>query len=191
MKKIIFISIFFLGICLNLSGQIRPSNRDRSEPSEFAQRLWYGGAFNLGFSSFNRINQFVIGISPQVGYKIIEPFSIGPRASLQYAYFSTEGDSAHPLTWSVGVFTRYKVFWQIFAQLEYEYEDEALVNSNGFNGLEVFRAQNNNIYIGGGYNSSEGERAFGYEILLLYNVSEDPIGFESPYQFRFGFTYNF
>ena len=192
MKKTIFFASIFLSISLNAwtqSGRVKVEK----EPSEFAERLWYGGGFNLGFSSSGfggfRISQFLLGVSPQVGYKLAEPFSVGPRASIQYANFSTNGDNASAVTWSAGVFSRYKLFWQIFAQLEYEYEDEAFVTLG--NGLEVSRIQNNNVYIGGGYNSTLGPRSFGYEVLLLYNTTEDPVGFDSPIQFRFGFTYNF
>lgn len=192
MNKIIFSSVIFFCLSLNIFGQSREIRGFDNGGVTFADRLWYGGAFNLGFSSFNGINQFLLGISPQVGYKITPPFSVGPRASLQYSYFSANGENASPLTWSVGVFTRHKLFWQIFAQLEYEYEDEAFVSFGiGRPDLVVSRVQNNNVFIGGGYNSSEGLKAVGYEILFLYNVTEEPIGFDQRGQFRFGFTYNF
>ena len=189
MKKTIFLALIFLGISLNNFAQTRERTRTERESGDFAERLWYGGGFNLGFSSNSFFgSQFLIGISPQAGYKITEPFSIGPRASVQYSNFSSGGESSNVITWSVGAFTRYKLFWQVFAQLEYEYAND-VDRRTVFSTLERF--QNDNIYIGGGYNSSQGPRSLGTEIVVLYNVNEDILRSDSPWEFRFGLTYNF
>ena len=168
------------------------------ESGSFKQRLWYGGGFILGFSGSNQISQFSIGVSPMVGYKIFEPFSVGPKASIQYSvikapdYSSANGGSqtVHPVTWSVGVFSRYKIIPAIFAHIEFELEDEAEVFYANTGDLVVNRRQLNNFYIGAGYNSNDGG-LIGFEIVLLYNVLEPEDSLELPIDLRFGINYNF
>ena len=51
------------------------------ESGGFAHRLWYGGGFNLNFGGNGGSNQLLIGVSPMVGFKINDIFSLGPRVS--------------------------------------------------------------------------------------------------------------
>lgn len=176
----------------------KSSSREKTEQN-FGQNLWYGGGFTLGFSSGNsfitgdRISSFQFGISPMVGYKFNEFLSAGPRVALQYNFFRTrvgngQIENAQPLSYAVGVFMRGRVSRNLFAQVEYEIENEAFIQI-GFDDLEVFRRENNNFYIGGGYNSGDG--LFGYEIAVLYNVNEPQNSIDTPLVIRAGFTYNF
>lgn len=171
------------------------------ESGNFKQRLWYGGGFVLGFSGSNVANQFSIGISPMVGYKIFEPFSVGPKASIQYSVIKTnvtgENQTVQPVSWSAGVFSRYKIVRAIFAHVEFEFENEAdIVDDRGFINLDsngeiiVNRRQRNNVFIGAGYNSNDGGLV-GFEIVLLYNLTEPENSLELPIDLRFGITYNF
>lgn len=185
MKKTIFFTLIFFLINLSISAQNRNNSRVPEDRLELKDRLWYGTGFNLGFSSFNSVSRFLIGISPQVGYKINESFSAGPRASFQYLRESFNGQSDNVIIWTAGALSRYKLFWQIFGQIEYEHQRIVGVNN-------IFEENSsNNVYLGGGYNSSLGPREFGYEILLLYNLTEEPLSVDSRVQFRFGMTYNF
>ena len=78
------------------------------ESGGLGHKLWYGGGFNLGFSGNSFQSLFQIGISPMVGYKITEEFSVGPRASVQYNYFRVNDGGqvlrASPITWAAGAF---------------------------------------------------------------------------------------
>ena len=174
------------------------------EKGNFKSKLWYGGGFNLGFNSNGVVSVFNIGASPMVGYKIIEPFSIGPRVSTQitnYRGFSSNFSDDRiykvtPVSYSFGAFARYKVFPLVFAHVEYEYErirfpdfqNGGLVVNNGE--VVTFFQDLNNFYLGAGYNSAGGS-GFGYEILVLYNVLEPSNSINFPISFRFGFTYNY
>ncbi|MDX1940580.1 MAG: hypothetical protein SFU99_08510 [Saprospiraceae bacterium] len=194
MKKAIKISLLLL-IVISLiqsvgQAQSRSRENDRRQ-SEFASRLWYGGGLALGFSSSGNESLFQLGLSPMVGYKIFEPFSIGPRVNLLYSHyrinFSGDVEKADAVSWSAGVFSRYKIIRNIFAHIEYEF-DNAAVFSYGLDGLETLRRERSNFYVGGGYNSGG---TWGYEILLLYNTLQPENDINPPFSFRIGFTHNF
>lgn len=172
---------------LPLSGLHRPPLPAKS--SELLQKLWFGGGFGLGFSGSGNISAFNLALAPMVGYKITPNFSVGPRIGFQFSYFRARDfngdvDSATPLSVAFGIFSRYKIYRFLFAHAEYEIENEAfpIITSTG---LEVERLTQNNVYIGLGYNES------GYELLLLYNLNEDPNSINVPISLRAGFTWNF
>ncbi|MFN5576407.1 MAG: hypothetical protein ACK5BH_08965, partial [Bacteroidota bacterium] len=78
----------------------------------------------------------------------------------------------------------------IFAHAEYEIANQAFVYDNGPK-LYADRLQQNNVYVGGGYSSGQGNTKF--EIVALYNLQtpESTLYAISPITFRFGFTVNF
>lgn len=197
MKNLLQISFIALALLFAFNTDMYGQRKKKTKTDEYfdesgslKQRLWYGGGFVLGFSGNSFINQFTIGVSPMVGYKIFEPFSVGPKASIQYSIISAEGtESAHPISWSVGLFSRYKIIPAVFAHVEFELENAAdafLTN----NGIEIDRRQNNNFFIGAGYNSNDGG-LLGFEIVLLYNVTAPENTLELPIDLRFGVNYNF
>ena len=176
MKKVITISALLLLLVVCLQNEMEAQSRSNREQagSTFASNLWYGGGVNLGFSGNNFESIFQLGVSPMVGYKIFEEFSIGPRVGIQYIHYRTDlggrVETANPISWSTGVFSRYKFFPTIFGHVEYEFENAAVFT------------------IGAGYNSG-GE--WGYEILVLYNTLQPENDINPPFSFRFGFTRNF
>lgn len=193
MKKVITISALLLILVGCLQNEMEAQSRSSREQagSTFASNLWYGGGVNLGFSGNSFESIFQLGVSPMVGYKIFEEFSIGPRVGIQYIHYRTNlggrVQTANPISWSTGVFSRYKFFPTIFGHVEYEFENAAIFTI-GADGLEVLRRERNNFYIGAGYNSG-GE--WGYEILVLYNTLQPENDINPPFSFRFGFTRNF
>ncbi|MFK7807910.1 MAG: hypothetical protein AB8F74_08950 [Saprospiraceae bacterium] len=156
---------------------------------KFTDKLWYGGGFNFQVSSFNDgFNQgtiLLLGISPMVGYKINDIFSIGPRATANYYVFYQNGPNPKFLEWGIGAFGRAKVYNSIFAHAEYSFEAITQVS-----GVDQRLGDTRNVYIGGGYNSSAGMGGLGYEVLVLYNLTEENENI-APIEFRFGLTYNF
>lgn len=192
MKKTVTISVLLLLFIAGLSLDAQAQRRDnRRSNSEFADRLWYGGGVNIGFSSTGFESIFQLGVSPMVGYKIYEEFSLGPRIALLYSHYRADFgggvQTANPVSWATGLFARHKLFRSIFAHVEYEFENAAVFDT--FAGdLEVLRRERSNFYIGGGYNSG-GE--WGYEILVLYNTLQPNNDLNPPFSFRFGFTRNF
>ncbi len=183
------------------------------ESGSFAHKIWYGGGFTLGFSGNSNTSVFNIGISPMVGYKISEMFSIGPRAILSYTTLKVSQNDPRDLSiarvfrgnlvsYGGGVFARLKPFQSIFFHTEFEllnepflYADEIYpflysVKETG-NKLNTIRQTSNNYYIGAGYHSGGGAGGIGYEVLLLYNILEPEDSVNLPIDLRFGFTWNF
>lgn len=197
MRKFLFVPIFIFFVLGSISGQaIKRPGREQAPPPPpgFGGKLWYGGGFNLGFSGNNFVNLFQLGIAPMVGYKITPQWSIGPRVSFTYSYYSTRtlnGNPAvaQPVNYAGGLFTRYKIIPSIFVHAEIEAASEALVYRD-LNTLIVERLYRENTYIGLGYTSSS-QGGLGYELLLLYNVNQPSNIIESPFDIRFGFNYRF
>ncbi len=148
----------------------------------FKHRLWYGGGLNLAFTG----NNMLLGISPMVGYKITDRFSVGPRVAIDYQeFFVSNATNPRLLLWGIGGFGRAKITDALFAHVEYSYRKISSLNDV----TPEFTTQNDNFYIGGGYHSSGGG-PFGYEIVVLYNTSLRDTN-NVPIDYRIGFTWNF
>ncbi len=192
--KRIYLLLFFAIVLLFPSwsaAQSRSDNRTRMQES-FADRIWFGGGFTLGFTGSNGISVFTIGVQPMAGYKFSDRLTFGPRAGILADFYSAttfngNRERANPITWSVGAFGRYKITPNIFGHAEYEFADQALPFVTA-DALEIVRFRQNNVFLGGGYTAGN------FEILALYNVNQqdNDIGFiQSPWIFRFGFTQGF
>lgn len=170
------------------------------ESGGFKHKLWYGGGFNINFSGNGVISAFNLGITPMVGYKITDRFSLGPRVGIQYNYFKGIGidnrtHKVEPISYSLGAFTRYKLLDFLFVHGEFEHENTEsffVDNASRFDVVDgevnTFRESRQNAYLGLGYTSGS---IFAYEIYLLYNFLE-PVDSQSlPFDIRIGFTYKF
>ena len=171
------------------------------ESGGFKHRLWYGGNFILNYSGNNGQSAFTIGATPMIGYKIIGGLSAGPRIGVIYT--SIKGyDTQNKITsvgltdYSVGAFTRFKVFKNFFLHAEHEFVSSALYGQDQFGYIAVgadgkaikSREGRQNSNIGIGYNSGS---LIGYEIALLYNLTPLENSIQQPFDIRIGFTYNF
>ncbi|MCG8329320.1 MAG: hypothetical protein MI974_16615 [Chitinophagales bacterium] len=206
MKKILQLSLLVIALIFACNLDVQAQSKKKKsgtdkyfdESGNFASHLWYGAGFvfptfNSGTDFFgNRFSFFGFGISPMVGYKLTPDFSAGIRASLYYEFYNSEAfPSVNTLNYGMGGFLRYKVFNAIFLHGEYGFDNEVTdYTYDGVNDkLVPERKLINNGYLGVGYNDSNG--VWGYEISLLYNLLYDDSAFYSPFDLRFGFTYNF
>lgn len=155
------------------------------DESGFANKLWYGGMvnFSIGGDGFGN-NTLLFGLSPMVGYKINDFFSIGPRVTMNYYEAYLTGDNLKVMELGVGVFGRAKFLASVFAHVEYE-----TLNLNELSDFGAVEGSDDNFYLGLGYNSSMGGE-WGYEILGLYNFQEEDER-NVPIDFRVGITYKF
>lgn len=174
------------------------------ESGNFASKLWYGGGFNLSFQGGAYYNAFNAGISPMVGYKIIGGLSAGPITGLQYYYVKGTGSDGtirkgNAVSWSVGLFARYKFLRTLFLHTEYGIQNNEYVWLDGAGRILVHpvtldvvtsREQQNNFYGGIGYNS--GGDLLAFEMYILYNFIEPTVEtIDLPITLRFGVTYKF
>lgn len=169
------------------------AQEERDNDSDFRSRLWYGGNIGLNFYGFNGGNVFQIGLAPMVGYKIVEPLSVGPRVSLFFASVKQPGFKAVGVfDVDAGMFMRLRAFRGLFLQGEVSYEwfQEPVFYTNGT--TEKVASTRTNPRIGAGWNWSEG-RGAGTEIGIFYNtaIANDINTFQNPWEYRFGFTWNF
>jgi hypothetical protein len=191
--RIIIVAVIFLVVAQNeLIAQVSVrETQERNRENKFINKLWYGGSLTLNFVTLNNESIFLFGLSPMIGYKIFEQFSIGPRVSIIYARYKLRipGDvyTDNAIAWTAGIFSRYKIINGIFAHGEFEYADFPVFD---YNTASVFRAGISRYYVGAGYNNTSGK--VGFEILALYNLSlpEDDLS-SPPITFRGGVTYNF
>ena len=207
MKKIMLFSLlalFFTVASTNdalaqKKGKKKSSKTDEYfDDSGFKNKLWYGGSFTLGVAGGNNESQFSIGLTPMVGYKLIEEYlSTGPRAGFTFNSYRVRFNNStvikgNATSYTLGWFARVRplpnVFPNIFAHFEYEYENAGVVYLDGSGGTEVERFNFNNNYIGIGYNSGG---TWAYEIVGLYNVNVPDNSAASPVSFRFGITHKF
>ncbi|MBL7815108.1 MAG: hypothetical protein JNL70_08860 [Saprospiraceae bacterium] len=175
------------------------------ESGGFKHRLWYGGNMNLNFGGDGlSYSLLTMGITPMVGYKIVGGLSAGPRLGINYNRYKVldsqnQGLVVNLTDYTVGAFTRYKVFKNFFAHAEADYYSFQLPGTETAPGTIIkdvngkvfkFRYSETNYYAGVGYNSGG---LIGYEIMALYNFSigSKTNDLRSPIDIRFGFTYNF
>lgn len=194
--SILFISAFSDGAYAQQRGKKKKSSKtdEYFDESGFVNKLWYGGGIILGFSGSNNESLFTFGLSPMVGYKVLDDLiSIGPRVGFEYNHYRVDLGQVYKnssLSYSVGAFTRIKAFPNFFAHMEYEYQNTEFIDrfDSAQGKLITRRVTYDNVYIGAGYNSGG---LLGYEIMLLYNVNQAENTVDSPFDIRAGFTYKF
>ncbi|HHB78373.1 MAG TPA: hypothetical protein ENK85_03985 [Saprospiraceae bacterium] len=177
----------------------KKKSKESSNSDFWREQVWYGGNVQLGFSGGNTYSQFIIGLTPMMGFKIKDtPFSVGPR--IGYTYVSLKGLGSdgqnHRVSlpsYTTSAFTRLKFLQQFFLHAEYELEwkKQAFIDSRSLlvvdrdGSVLTDKVQRDNLYVGAGYNSG------GYEIMVLYNFNVPENSLEQPFSFRGGFTWNF
>lgn len=190
----------FLTPAYHLDAQVRLQDPAERE-TPFIENLWFGGNVNLGFQGSNNYNLFFFGLSPMVGYKITDNFSVGPRVEVLYTYYKAfvfnenRNRKANVFSYSGGAFVRQKFLNQFFAHGEYNRERATFPirdfagNFYSENGRLATRSLNfDNLFIGLGYFSGG---KLGSEIVILYNVLEAEETLTLPISIRVGLNYNF
>ena len=204
MKKILqlsFLTLFLLA-CFSPAATAQKKDKKKDvdeyfdESGGFKHRLWYGGSGTIGFNSGFGRSQFQIGISPMVGYKIFEKWSVGPRLSIDYILLKTSTGGGRFQKdgftfYSFGAFSRFKILPAIFAHVEFEHErlpEGAAYEYDNQGQIVGFKRKKNNFFAGLGYSSGG---LVSYEIYLLYNFLDDNTSSELPIEYRAGLTYKF
>lgn len=170
---------------------------DEKPAFNWKEKLWYGGNFNLQFNQAFGQSQFLIGVAPMVGYKIIGPLSVGPRIGLDYGlqreqYTSTQVVNTNVWNKTLGLFGRVRV-WNLFlhGEIDQFWQDFNLKDPK--TGEKITGGSSfGNQFVGIGWNEGR-ERDFGFEATLLYDFRQgrDKTTTQLPIEYRIGFTYNF
>lgn len=169
--------LLYIGIlCLSLmvSTQVVYAQMDvenKRPENDFKSRWYFGGGFGLQFGYMT-----LIEVSPLVGYMVTPKLSIGLSPTYKYYKYNDYYGANLDLktnVWGGSIFTRYFVFENVFAHVEYE----SLLYNEQVPGYPEIRNQYNSFFVGGGYNQRIGGNS-GMYILLLWNLNDTP---DSPY----------
>jgi hypothetical protein len=162
---------------------------------QYTKMFVYSG-IGLGYSSYYGLSNFNFSISPALGYRVSDRFSIGPGISYAYNYYGADngrGGTTSFNTSSFGVkgFAQLMVIDQFFVHAEYEVtraEFLAVDNFGYLTGGKVSRSVQTPL-LGAGYRSQISNRAAA-DIVLLYNFQDNYNSIYPNPVIRFNFLFN-
>jgi hypothetical protein len=174
--------------CFILMMSLNAYSQSFEEPTintlKFSERLVYGGNFGLAFG-----DQTLIDLSPTIGYRLSNQFTIGTGISYKYSQikdYTLDMNSGKWYDYSSNViggsfWARYHIIENVFAHVEVE-QLQINYNYTSVNGSEPTKIKDNagvtSVLVGGGYRQPLGNRVY-FNILLLYNLNETDF---SPYK---------
>jgi hypothetical protein len=161
---------------------------------QYTKTFLYTGV-GLGYSSYYGLSNFNFSISPAIGYRVSDRFSIGPGISYAYNYYGEDngrGGTASVSTSSFGVkgFAQFMVINQFFVHAEYEVTRAELLafDQRGVYVGNVTRSVQTPL-AGVGYRSQISNRAAA-DIVLLYNFQDNYNSIYPNPVIRFNFLFN-
>ncbi|CAN5431482.1 hypothetical protein BH11BAC2_BH11BAC2_25400 [soil metagenome] len=173
MKRLLLLSAFY---CLCAASCLAQENAPSLNPdfgvppppreTSLKDRLFFGGDLGLQFGDVTYIN-----VAPIIGYKFTEKLAAGLGPSYSYLKDNRyKGYEYKTDTYGGRVFGQYKVIEQAMAYAEYE-----VLNAEVFDDFtyKLKRQNINSLLVGGGYLSPIGNNST-FNLLVLFNVIEDP-----------------
>lgn len=150
----------FMSLALNSKGQDSTMIRKHPPKERFIDRMFTGG--NLG-AQFGTIT--FIDVSPLLGYKVTDKFSLGIGATYQYYHYKDKYYDFETNVYGGRVFGRYLFTDYLFGHAEYEY-----LNLEAFD-FKRRRVDVESILAGGGYIQRISDHA-SIVAMILYNFTE-------------------
>lgn len=162
---------------------------DRQPDQRLIDKLWFGGTVNLFWVNQRNFSQFLVGVAPMVGYKVTDKLSFGPRVEIQYTSFKYQtvsgNQTANNFNFGGFGFGRYKIFRRFFIHIETGFTTQPYLTPDNSGNLDFIRELRQPVLAGLGYTEGGGE------IYLLYDFNNPDETARFPFQYRFGFNYNF
>ncbi|MBU0489459.1 MAG: hypothetical protein KKA07_02435 [Bacteroidetes bacterium] len=166
MKKILLVGLLLVAF-LRIEAQNYSDDPETGTKNKetSGNRFYTGGGIALQIGSVT-----ILGISPTLGYKITESFSVG--LGVKYLYYSevySTGRSSASI-YGASPFARYLITESVFAYTEYEfinivYKDPGYALNDQMS-LESF-------FVGGGYRQEVTNNSWFY-LLVLFNLNNTP-----------------
>ncbi len=153
----------------------------QNQPSKpaFKDRLVFGGDFSLAFG-----NNTLVGISPQVGYKITDKWIAGVGLNYYYFSFNSPGYVKYSTSMYGGnYFTRYHILDQLFVHTEFQGINVEYYESPFSN--ELTRGWVPIWYVGGGFYARIGSNAYLGATILIDLIEDHRSPWSNPV-FRVG-----
>jgi len=147
----------------------RPQPKAANPFNNLQEKLYYGGNVGAWFGSTTYLN-----ISPIVGVKLNDQFSVGIGAIYNYYSQTYAGKKYSSTIYGGSAFARYFIFENVFAHAGWDKISVPDYTSNIMNR----RAWVDNLLVGGGYRESFSDNG-SIVAMILYNINQTPL---SPYQ---------
>ena len=129
------------------------------------KRFYFGGGIGLGFGTVDFVD-----VSPLVGYRVTQEFSVGARVTWRYR-------------------SDYRIAQPLYLQAEYEYLSYEFVRSDGTSDRDEF----DSVFGGFGFVQPMGGRS-SFFVTALYNFSfssDDRGPYSDPWVVRAGVAFGF
>ncbi len=183
--KIYNILIAFLIIVATPLFTFAQDTEEKVKEIPLRERIYVGG--NIGLQIGNLTTSVII--SPTVGFRVTNRLTSGLGLTYQYyrnrGWGNLSGFTSVTHIYGGSIYSRYSITRQIFVHTEYEALNlDSQMNWQVTPG-ERGRFWEQNYFLGGGYRTQIGSRAF-LNIMLLYNFNNNSVvHFQNPI-FRFG-----
>lgn len=172
------ISLFlaaFVMLIMHMGAVAQPFEKDTTDNKRPAwkENLFFGGNLGASFGATTYLH-----VSPVVGFRFSDKFSVGLRGS--YQYFKSRNWEFS--IYGGGIFSRYVVFRNIYAHVEYQPLNVQKLTS------DHERMWIHGVLAGGGYRQPLGSNGYAH-IEILYDLNET---IYTPYDnpmIRIGFTF--
>lgn len=179
---IVALSIMLLGACVKASAQILPDVPD------LKGKVVYGGDLGFGMSG----NYLDLSLSPQVGYRIFNPWEVGVRGTYKLqCFFYPNVSNVYYHYFGVAPYTNFQFYKGLYLHVE----DEMLLGLSRYEHQTEQRKWFNSFFGGVGYRQYSYSGGYTF-IMLLYNFSyENPENYDvmypyySPLEIRVGFCF--
>ena len=185
MKRFPIIASFILmllGVAGKASAQFLPDVPDMNG------KMVYGGGFGFGMSG----NHLSLSVSPQIGYRVFNPWEVGVRTIYDLTCdFNRTLGTVYGHYFGIAPYTNFQVYKGLFLHVE----DEVMYGFVRLKHNTVSRNWYNSVFVGGGYRQYSYTGSYVY-FMLLYNLSwgvipsgnwDTPYG--SPIALRVGYCF--
>ena len=147
--------------------------------------VFFGGGLGLSFGTIDYIE-----VAPMIGIQVTDEFSTGINLIYRYRDDSRYNPSLSTNDYGGGVFARYHILPNLFAQTEYEYLNFEYYNSTGSKASDSYSS----FLVGGGISQPMGPNA-ALHAAILYNFSYSDSDlfrpYDSPWVVRVGVSAGF
>jgi hypothetical protein len=163
-----------------------PPPPEEKPKTSIGSKFFFGGGVGASFGTVDYVS-----IAPMVGYRVVPRVDVGLQPFYQWTRDGRYATSVSTTDYGVGVFTRVRIVYGLFAEGDYQYTNFEYVNSN----LTTTRDTHNAFLAGGGYSFAVG-RNVGFYASALYDFtydSSEPYGqyYDSPVRLQVGVSVGF
>ncbi len=157
---------------------VKPHVHPPVNKMDILDKIYYGGNFAFAASG----GGYFLELSPTVGYRLSEKFSVGLMLTyMHYDFIIPQYGELNNSVYGGGIFARYFVLENLFAHAEVRVLNGQWDDGPRFNLYPVL--------VGGGYRARVGNRS-SFFAMLLYDINYSPYNFlngGSPVYYTVGF----